>query len=178
MENQRYEKYDRDPAVRRRYGRAWKRIRDSYASAQPLCEQCLAKGKYVKTEEIHHKQPLSKGETHDRNNLMLFAKSVMQESMRKVETDGIKIKKPRIIRDIYFRRVSHSKKRGIVSNFISTSTTNDVTVAISATIGNTSFRNSGNCPMCCHYPSTGFFACQDSPLGHKKYNTECVWSQW
>lgn len=30
LENKRYEKYDRDPAVRRRYGRAWKRIRDSY----------------------------------------------------------------------------------------------------------------------------------------------------
>ena len=29
-EAKRYEKYDRDPAVRRRYGRAWKRIRDSY----------------------------------------------------------------------------------------------------------------------------------------------------
>lgn len=27
LENKRYEKYDRDPAVRRRYGRAWKRIR-------------------------------------------------------------------------------------------------------------------------------------------------------
>ena len=31
QENRRYEKYDRDPAVRRRYGRAWKRIRDRYA---------------------------------------------------------------------------------------------------------------------------------------------------
>ena len=27
LENKRYEKYDRDSAVRRRYGRAWKRIR-------------------------------------------------------------------------------------------------------------------------------------------------------
>ena len=26
-ENQRYEKYDRDPAAKRKYGRAWKRIR-------------------------------------------------------------------------------------------------------------------------------------------------------
>ena len=26
LENKRYEKYDRDPAVRRRYDRAWKRI--------------------------------------------------------------------------------------------------------------------------------------------------------
>ena len=33
LENQRYEKYDRDPAVKRKYGRAWKRIRDRYMNA-------------------------------------------------------------------------------------------------------------------------------------------------
>ena len=32
-EARRYEHYDRDPATKRRYGRAWKRIRDSYAAA-------------------------------------------------------------------------------------------------------------------------------------------------
>ena len=47
-ENRRYEKYGRDPAVRRRYGRAWKRIRDKYASEHPLCEQCLKAGRYVR----------------------------------------------------------------------------------------------------------------------------------
>ncbi|MCD7716080.1 MAG: HNH endonuclease [Lachnospiraceae bacterium] len=73
-ENKRYEKYDRDPAVRRRYGRAWKRIRDSYAAAHPLCELCLEKGIYTKTEEIHHKLPLSEGGTHDRSNLIALCK--------------------------------------------------------------------------------------------------------
>ncbi|MCD8365820.1 MAG: HNH endonuclease [Clostridiales bacterium] len=73
-ENKRYEKYDRDPAVRRRYGRAWKRIRDSYAAAHPLCEFCLEKGIYTKTEEIHHKLPLSEGGTHDRANLIALCK--------------------------------------------------------------------------------------------------------
>ena len=52
LENKRYEKYGRDPAVRRRYGRAWKRIRDSY----------------VKT-------PLSEDGTHDRSNLGSLCKS-------------------------------------------------------------------------------------------------------
>ena len=33
LEAQRYEKYDRDPETKRRYGRAWKRIRDSYAAS-------------------------------------------------------------------------------------------------------------------------------------------------
>ena len=74
LEAQRYEKYGRDPATKRRYGRAWKRIRDSYAAAHPLCELCREKGIYVKTEEIHHKLPLSQGDTHDRNYLIALCK--------------------------------------------------------------------------------------------------------
>jgi len=35
-----YERYRRDPDTRKRYGRAWKRIRDRYIAAHPLCEQC------------------------------------------------------------------------------------------------------------------------------------------
>nr|WP_330399070.1 HNH endonuclease signature motif containing protein [Lachnoclostridium sp. An76] len=74
-ENRQYEKYGRDPAVRRRYGRAWKRIRDKYASEHPLCEQCLKKGRYVRTEEIHHKLPVSQGGTHERSNLIALCRS-------------------------------------------------------------------------------------------------------
>ena len=74
-ENKRYERYERDPAIKRRYGRAWKRIRDSYAASHPLCEECLKNGIYVPTEEIHHKLPLSQGGTHDRDNLIALCKS-------------------------------------------------------------------------------------------------------
>ena len=74
-ENRRYEKYDRDPAVRRRYGRAWKRIRDSYVKSHPFCELCYEKGVLVRTEEVHHKTPLSMGGTHDRSNLIALCKS-------------------------------------------------------------------------------------------------------
>ena len=45
VEAKRYEKYDRDPAVRRRYGRAWKRIRDRYIQEHPLCELCQQEGR-------------------------------------------------------------------------------------------------------------------------------------
>jgi 5-methylcytosine-specific restriction protein A len=75
QEAKRYEKYDRDPAVRRRYGRAWKRIRDSYVEAHPLCEKCLEHGQLVPTEEVHHKVPLSEGGTHSRTNLISLCKS-------------------------------------------------------------------------------------------------------
>ena len=44
-EAKRYEKYNRDPAVRCRYGRAWKRIRDSYVQQHPLCEMCQKDGR-------------------------------------------------------------------------------------------------------------------------------------
>ena len=74
LENKRYEKYDRDPAVRRRYGRAWKRIRDSYVQLHPLCEQCQEKDLLVPTEEVHHRIPLSEGGTHARENLIALCK--------------------------------------------------------------------------------------------------------
>lgn len=40
LKNQRHEKYDRDPAAKRRYKRTWKCIRGRYMNAHPLCERC------------------------------------------------------------------------------------------------------------------------------------------
>ena len=73
--NSQYEKYGRNPDTRRRYGRAWKRIRDSYVKLHPFCELCYEKGVLVPTEEVHHKKPLSEGGTHDRSNLISLCKS-------------------------------------------------------------------------------------------------------
>ena len=75
QENRRYEKYDRDPAVRRRYGRAWKRIRDRYAVKHPFCEECYKKGLLHPVEEVHHKLPLAEGGTHDESNLVSLCQS-------------------------------------------------------------------------------------------------------
>ena len=74
LEAKRYEKYDRDPAVRRRYGRTWRRIREDYVRSHPLCECCLKEGRLVPTEEVHHKLPLSEGGTHARENLIALCK--------------------------------------------------------------------------------------------------------
>jgi 5-methylcytosine-specific restriction protein A len=74
-ESRRYEKYDRDPAMRKRYGRAWKRIRDRYISIHPLCEQCEMEGRITPAEEVHHILPLSHGGTHAEDNLMALCKS-------------------------------------------------------------------------------------------------------
>lgn len=75
LENKRYEKYSRDPAVRRKYGRAWKRIRDSYVKMHPFCEKCYERGVLVPVDEVHHKIPISQGGTHDKNNLMSLCRS-------------------------------------------------------------------------------------------------------
>ena len=77
--NKRYEQYERDPDTRRRYGRAWKRIRDRYVEDHPLCEMCKKAGKLTPTEEVHHILPLSRGGTHARSNLMALCKSCHSE---------------------------------------------------------------------------------------------------
>lgn len=64
-----------DKEGKHRYGRAWKRIRDKYASEHPFCELCFERGLAVLVEEIHHKKPLSEGGTHDRSNLIALCKS-------------------------------------------------------------------------------------------------------
>lgn len=44
-ERRKYDKYERSSDVNRKYGRAWKRIRDRYAAEHPLCEMCLKEGR-------------------------------------------------------------------------------------------------------------------------------------
>lgn len=74
-EHQRYNKYDRDPKSRKRYGRRWRKIRDRYISSHPLCEQCLKHDVMTAAEEVHHITPLSQGGTHADENLMSLCKS-------------------------------------------------------------------------------------------------------
>lgn len=75
VENKRYEKYGRDPESKKRYGRAWKRIRDRHIKQNPLCEKCKQKGVLTLAEEVHHVKPLSQGGTHAADNLMSLCKS-------------------------------------------------------------------------------------------------------
>lgn len=70
-----YNKYQREPASNKRYGRAWKRIRDRYIKAHPLCEECQKQGKLTPVEEVHHIIPLSKGGTNKYSNLMSLCQS-------------------------------------------------------------------------------------------------------
>lgn len=74
-EEARYNKHQRDPDTRKRYGRTWKRIRDRYIAAHPLCESCQQEGKLTPAQEVHHIQPLSQGGTNAVNNLMSLCSS-------------------------------------------------------------------------------------------------------
>ena len=79
LEAQRYERYGRDPAAKKRYGRAWKRIRGRYIRAHPLCERCKKNGKITPAEEVHHIKPLAHGGTNDESNLMSLCKRCHSE---------------------------------------------------------------------------------------------------
>ena len=75
MVDRQYDKYSRSLEVRKKYGRAWKRIRDRYAREHPLCEKCLAEGRYTPMKEVHHITPVARGGTHDVGNLMSLCQS-------------------------------------------------------------------------------------------------------
>ena len=79
QEARRYEKYDRDPAVKKRDGRAWKRIRDRCIADHPLCQRCEDQGRITSAKEVHHITPLSRGGTHDPENLMSLCTSCHSE---------------------------------------------------------------------------------------------------
>jgi len=74
-ENKRYEKYDRNPAASRRYGRVWKRVRDAYVKEHPFCEECFKKKILVPVKEVHHIKPLSEGGSHNKSNFISLCKS-------------------------------------------------------------------------------------------------------
>ena len=70
-----YNKYQRDPNTYKRYSNRWRRIRQLYIKEHPTCELCERKNILRPVEEVHHIVPLSKGGTHNDDNLMSLCKS-------------------------------------------------------------------------------------------------------
>ena len=74
-ERRKYDRYERSPDIGKKYGHAWRRIRDRYAAAHPLCEMCLGEGRLTPVQEVHHILPVSQGGTHAMDNLMSLCQS-------------------------------------------------------------------------------------------------------
>ena len=73
-----YNHYTRSANHNKKYGRQWKRIRDRYAKAHPLCERCLKEGRLTPMEEVHHILPVNRGGSNDDSNLMSLCHSCHQ----------------------------------------------------------------------------------------------------
>ena len=75
LTDKQYDSYSRSSDHHRKYGRAWKRIRDKYAREHPYCEKCFKEGRLTPVEEVHHIVPVSKGGRHTQDNLMSLCQS-------------------------------------------------------------------------------------------------------
>lgn len=75
LEAKYYNRWERDPETSKRYNTEWRKIRKWYASAHPLCEECLRAGRYTPTQVVHHILPLRDGGTNAENNLMALCHS-------------------------------------------------------------------------------------------------------
>lgn len=75
LTDKRYNSLSRPKDTNKKYGRAWRKIRERYLQSHPLCEQCLKEGRITPTEEVHHIKPVSQGGTHSAGNLMSLCKS-------------------------------------------------------------------------------------------------------
>ena len=85
-----YERYRRNPDTHKRYGRAWRRVRERFIASHPLCEECRKVGRLIPAQEVHHILPLSDGGAHDEFNLMSICVSchsgiTLSENNRKMK---------------------------------------------------------------------------------------------
>lgn len=65
-----YNRFFRSPAHGERYHTAaWRRVRAAQLARQPLCEMCMAEGRYAQATLVHHRVPLAEGGTNAPENL-------------------------------------------------------------------------------------------------------------
>jgi 5-methylcytosine-specific restriction protein A len=69
-----YNKYRREAASKKRYGRTWKKLRNYFIALHPWCEMCLNEGRHTLAEEVHHIKPLGEGGDNSMENLMSLCK--------------------------------------------------------------------------------------------------------
>ena len=72
--NDRYNRYERPYDTSVRYGTEWRKVRNRYIKAHPLCEECRKNGRLTSATEVHHILPINHGGTHEEANLMALCK--------------------------------------------------------------------------------------------------------
>lgn len=73
---------------------AWRRLRAAWISAHPLCEDCLAAGRAVPAEEVHHVCPVERAATRpqmralclDPGNLRSLCRACHAEAHRRLRS--------------------------------------------------------------------------------------------
>ena len=75
MVDKEYDRNQRDPVIRKKYGNNWRRLRNRYMSKHPLCERCLQEGRMTPATECHHVLPLKDGGLNVESNLMALCQS-------------------------------------------------------------------------------------------------------
>jgi 5-methylcytosine-specific restriction protein A len=71
LRDKEYNRYERDDFSKSFYKtREWKIVRKNQLTIQPLCEECLKHGKFIKAEMVDHIIPIKKGgDKFSSNNL-------------------------------------------------------------------------------------------------------------
>lgn len=62
--------------------RAWRRLRDEYYRAHPLCETCLADGRAVPAEDVHHVVPIERARSRTEMERLAFSASNLRSLCR------------------------------------------------------------------------------------------------
>lgn len=65
---------NRGSSSKRGYDHRWQAIRKMYLAENPLCVECLRKGRLVEATEVHHITTIRDGGTNDYSNLMALCK--------------------------------------------------------------------------------------------------------
>ena len=82
-----YEHFTRGYNQHERYGSSWKKIRDRYITAHPLCEECLGLGRATVATLVHHVKSIADGGTNDESNLRSLCVSCHEKIHRRKKSD-------------------------------------------------------------------------------------------
>lgn len=75
---------DKTRAVKKIYNtQTWIKLRNGKLMNNPLCERCLAQGIIKSAEEVHHKNPISKGETDEEMRELAYNYDNLQSLCKK-----------------------------------------------------------------------------------------------